>query len=129
MNKHIDVLGILYIVFGALGLLLGGFLFVVIAGTGFISGEPEAMTVLGIIGTALGFLFVIFSVPEIIGGIFLLQRKSWARILVLILGFINLIDIPFGTALGIYTIWVLFKDETIAIFAQSDRVSAGVTTS
>ena len=51
-----------------------------------------------------------------IGGIYLLKHRPWARILVLVLGFINLIEIPIGTALGIYTLWVLFKDETIKLF-------------
>ena len=32
---------------------------------------------------------------------------SWARILAIILAFLSLIHVPFGTALGIYTLWVL----------------------
>ena len=35
------------------------------------------------------------------GGIYLLKYRPWARILLLVLGFLNLIEIPFGTALGI----------------------------
>jgi len=52
------------------------------------------------------------SIPSLIGGLGLLKLKSWARYLVLVLGFLNLPGIPVGTALGIYTIWVLLKDET-----------------
>ena len=48
-----------------------------------------------------------------------IKHRPWARILVLVLEFINLIEIPIGTALGIYTIWVLFKDETVQIFTPS----------
>jgi hypothetical protein len=35
-----------------------------------------------------------------------------------VLGIINLVNIPFGTALGIYTIWVLTNKETEALFSQ-----------
>ncbi len=75
MDKHIDVLGILYIVFGGLGLLIGGSLFFLIIGPGLLSGDPTAMTILGIIGSLLTLFILIFSIPKIIGGIFLLQRK------------------------------------------------------
>ena len=43
-----------------------------------------------------------------IAGWGLLQDEGWARILALVLGFVSLFtNIPFGTALGIYTMWVL----------------------
>ena len=37
----------------------------------------------------------------------LLQRESWGRVLALIVGVVALLSLPFGTALGIYTLWVL----------------------
>ncbi|KPL02677.1 MAG: hypothetical protein AMJ90_05140 [candidate division Zixibacteria bacterium SM23_73_2] len=116
MEKHINVLGWLYIIFNVLGLFLGILLFWIIAGGGLISGDPEAIFITGIVATAVAGFLTILSVPGIIGGIFLLQWKPWARILVLILGFLNLLDIPLGTILGIYTIWVLMKDETVQLF-------------
>lgn len=121
MDKHIEILGILYIISGGLGLLIGGVLFFLVLGPGLVSGNPGAMTILGIIGSAIAFFFFIFSIPEIIGGIFLLQRKPWSRILVLVLGFLNLLDFPFGTALGIYTIIVLFDNRAIEIFERAGQ--------
>ena len=59
---------------------------------------------------------VLISAPGIIGGLGLMKKQSWARILVLVLGVINLINIPFGTALGIYTIWTLTNKETEKLF-------------
>ena len=41
----------------------------------------------------------------------LLQRKHWARTLALILAFLALLHFPLGTALGVYTLWVLLADE------------------
>jgi hypothetical protein len=43
----------------------------------------------------------------------LLQREKWARIVVLVLAFVSLFtNIPFGTALGVYTMWVLLPSDS-----------------
>jgi len=39
------------------------------------------------------------------------QRKSWARVLALVMGIISVINIPFGTAVGVYTLIVLMPSE------------------
>ncbi len=116
MDEHIKILGILYIAFSALGLIAALIVFIAITGGGLISGNDAAITITSIVGTAIAAILVLFSAPGIIGGIGLLKKQSWARVLVLVLGIINLINIPFGTALGIYTIWVLTNKETEALF-------------
>lgn len=118
MDEHIKILGILYIAFSALGLIAAIIVFVAITGGGLISGNDAAITITTIVGTAIAAVLVLFSAPGIIGGMGLLKRQSWARVLVLVLGIINLVNIPFGTALGIYTIWVLTNKETEALFTQ-----------
>lgn len=40
----------------------------------------------------------------------LYQRAHWARVLGIVLGLLVLIKIPFGTALGIYTLWVFLPE-------------------
>lgn len=119
MEKHVTVLGILYIAFSVLGLLLAIIIFTAVVGGGLISGDSQAMAITAVVGPAVALFFVLLSAPGLIGGIYLLKHRPWARILVLILGFINLIEIPIGTALGIYTIWVLFKDESVQLFSAS----------
>jgi hypothetical protein len=57
-----------------------------------------------------GFLAVL-ALPEIIGGWGLLAQKQWARVLVIVLGILHLANFPFGTALGVYTLWVLLSNE------------------
>jgi hypothetical protein len=116
MEKHVTAVAALNIGFGALGLLIAIIVFVAVVGGGVISGDPETMGITAIVGTSIAFFFVLVSVPEIIGGIGLLKRWPWARILVLIISFIDLINIPFGTIIGIYSIWVLLKDETAQLF-------------
>lgn len=50
--------------------------------------------------------------PGLLAGIGLLKRKSWARILALVVGFFSLFSFPLGTALAIYTFWVLLQDDS-----------------
>ncbi len=117
MEKHVTILGVLYIVFGALGILVAIVVSVAVVGGGLLSGEQETIAVTSIVGPIIAFFLILVSAPGIIGGIGLLNRQAWARILVLVLGFLKLINIPFGTILGIYTIWVLMKKETEQLFA------------
>jgi len=42
----------------------------------------------------------------------LLQRENWARIFALVMGFIALLNVPLGTALGVYTLWVLLPSQS-----------------
>jgi hypothetical protein len=119
MEKHITVLGVLYIALSVLGLLAAIIVFTAVVGGGIISKDPEAMAITAIVGPAVAGFLLIVSAPGLIGGIFLLKRRPWARILVLVLGFLNLIEIPIGTALGIYTIWVLLKNETVQLFTPA----------
>jgi len=117
MDKHVTALGILYIVFSALRIIAAITVYIVLIGVGIISEDPEAMQILATVGTIVSFVLFFCSIPGIIGGIGLLNRQGWARILIIILGFLNLLKIPIGTALGIYTIWVLFNNETEKLFS------------
>ncbi len=58
-------------------------------------------------------VIILFSIPSIIGGIALLNGKKWALTLLLILGCFKLFSFPFGTALGIYSIWVYSENNKV----------------
>jgi hypothetical protein len=113
MYNHKRILGILYIVVGSLQLVtLMGLSFFITALFPFIADEagPDGSVILNILGSIIPFLFwaliLIFAIPSIIGGIAILNEKSWALTLLLVIGCFKLFSFPFGTALGIYTIWV-----------------------
>lgn len=118
MEKHITILGALYIAFGALGALAALLVFVSIVGGGLMSRDAEAMAITAGVGTVVATLLLLLSLPGIIGGFGLLKRKSWSRILVMILACLNLLNIPFGTALGIYTLWALTRPETPRLLSR-----------
>ncbi len=124
-EKHITILGVLYIVRGALILLLGLVAFVVLTGIGALSGDNTALGILGFIGTAAMTLMLVLSLPSIIAGIGLLKHHEWGRVMAIIVGCISLVDFPIGTALGVYTLIILLDDEAIAVFrTQGSTVSS-----
>lgn len=118
MDKHLTLLGVLYIALGALGVLLAVFLFLAIAGGGWISQDPTAMAITSSVGAIVAAFFLVLSLPMIAAGAGLMRRRPWARILALVLGVANLLVVPIGTALGIYTIWVLLNDQTLPLFGS-----------
>ena len=117
MERQINLIGILWIVMGGLSLILGFLGFLFFFGVSFIPDlGREAPFILRTVGTVAVFFFVLLGLPKIIAGIGLLKKKEWARILTLIVSFINLLNIPLGTALGIYSIIILLKEESIQYF-------------
>jgi hypothetical protein len=117
MKKHVTVAGALRIGMGVLGLLIAAFVFIAIVGGGLISGDRDAIAITSVVGTVIGGFFGLISLPNIIAGWGLIRFKPWARILTLILAALDLVNVPVGTLLGIYTIWVILQDETEKLFA------------
>lgn len=116
MDQHVTVLSILYIGCGALFLCAAGVVFFFVVGGGLLSGEADAIWITSTVGTVIAGFLAFLGAPGILGGIGLLKRAEWARILVLVLGFLNLVNFPLGTLLGIYTIWTLMRSEASEYF-------------
>ena len=113
MKTHIQVVAALHMALGALSLLASITLFVILCTAGGIvisQGEHQAAGIIGIVAVALCGFLAILGLPGIIGGWALLAGRSWGRPMILVLGIIDLINFPFGTALGIYTLWVLLHE-------------------
>lgn len=121
MDKHIMLVGILNIAMGVIGLVIAIIIFAAVVGGGILSGDEDALMITSIVGTTVAGLIVILSIPGIIGGAGVLRHHNWARILVLIISAIELLNIPIGTIIGIYSIWTLIQDETIHMFMKTDQ--------
>jgi hypothetical protein len=65
---------------------------------------------------------VAFSLLVLLGGRGLLNRDTWSRPLMLVLGALMIFKFPFGTALGIYTVWVLWSANSDSYFAHYRRI-------
>lgn len=125
MRPHLRLLGVLQLTWGAIGLLLGVSTLLLAVGALAIgvmnTGDPVASGV-----TAM--TFGIFAAALLLGG----AANAWAgralrrfepagRAAVLWLAVPNLFVLPFGTALGVYALWVLLHNESRAMFLASAR--------
>ncbi len=131
MQTHVKVLGVLYLVVSGFMLFLALFLLLVMGGTAGLVGAaadgPDAaiaIPVLGIAGAALGMFFVVFALPGLVAGYGLLHYKPWARILGIVLSALSLINIPIGTLVGAYGLWVLLNKDTERLFDGDPAVSS-----
>jgi len=111
MEQHVKIVSILNIINGFIAILGGVICFLALAGIGWMTNDAVATTILKVVGFIIGSIFILIGLPGVIGGFQLLKQKESGRILTLISGFINLVNFPIGTALGVYTIWVLFHDD------------------
>jgi hypothetical protein len=119
VQEHVRLVGILWMAYSAL-LVFAGIAVEIVAhtifsGVGvFRQGPPQDISDwLRPLLTFVGGLILLKAAAGFISGWGLLQREPWARAAALIVGFISLFNVPLGTALGIYTLWVLLP-------AQSD---------
>jgi hypothetical protein len=125
MRPHLRLLGVLQLTWGAIGLLLGVSTLLLAIGALAIglmqSGDSVASGV-----TAM--TFGIFAAALLLGG----AANAWAgralrrqepagRSAVLWLAVPNLFVLPFGTALGVYALWVLLHNESRAVFVVPAR--------
>jgi hypothetical protein len=83
-----------------------------------------AVPILGGIGGLVFIVFLVLSLPSLVVGIGLLQFKPWGRILGIVLSALHLFNVPFGTVLGIYGLWVLLSTETERLFRRSTGPAA-----
>jgi hypothetical protein len=124
MTTHVKVLGVLYIALSAMALAAALFLMLAVGTASSIVGlsaDPGdaavALPIIGLAGSALVVFLLALSLPGLIVGIGLLKLAPWARIAAIVLAIIHLINIPLGTVLGIYALWVLFNKDTERLFA------------
>ncbi len=117
---HLQLLGILWILYGAMRLLAGmiGAIFVhgffarhfrYEFGSGFTPFSHSwlhGFLPLVIVSTLLSFACTALT------GYALLTRQPWGRILAIVFAVFALFNLPFGTALGVYTLWVLAPRES-----------------
>jgi len=124
MAVHVRILAWLHIVMGGLGILAA---LLTYAGAALLpqliqtfagdAGDiPNAL--IQIVATAIIGIFLLFSLPTLALGFGLYYLRPWARVLGYIISALNLLHVPLGTVLGLYSFWVLLKPETEALFRE-----------
>jgi hypothetical protein len=113
VQNNLQLLAIFWFAISAFNAILGAALYIVantLLAPGGPAGAPSflrpllsVVAILVIGGSALGFF----------AGWGLMHREPWARVLTLVLAFLMLfINIPIGTAVGVYTMWVLLPGDS-----------------
>ena len=109
MQIHISVLGWLYIAANTCFVLLTLLAISILPLIATFTHDPEAVSVLTFIVTAFAIVMGVSGLPGLLVGYGLLKHKPWARLMALILGVLGLLNFPLGSALGLYTFWVLLQ--------------------
>ncbi len=116
VREHVRLLGILWMAMSAVN-VLGGVVLGIVANT-LLARSPD-FTIpnfhagfLPPMLTAVAGFILTKGLVEFLAGWGLLTHQTWARLLTLVLAFLALFHIPFGTALGIYSLWVLLPSES-----------------
>lgn len=119
MANHVKILGAIYIALSTLSLFAALFLAMAVGTAGAIVGtaaDPNdaavALPIIGIAGSALVAFLLVVSLPGLIAGFGLLKLRPWARIVGIVVAVLSLLNIPLGTIVGVYGLWVLFSKET-----------------
>ena len=124
VREHIRLLGILWLALAAWS-AIGGVVVLVLANTLFLHlpVNPENLPTgwLHPFLSFIGVLVLLKAGAAVAVGWGLLNREPWARIVAIVLAFIALFNIPFGTALGVYTLWVLLPSESESEYQEQSR--------
>jgi hypothetical protein len=87
-------------------------------GVGRLWDWAEGYAGLGPIATGTVLLHLLVAIPMMLAGAFLFRFAQWARIVMVVVCAVNLLNPPFGSALGVYGLWVLLMPETDPLFAH-----------
>ena len=125
MTSHVDFVGVLFVVWGLLTTLVG--VSTLALGIGAVAliasaaGGEGAQVAAGLTAAAFTTLAVIaiaWGAAHVVVGVPLRRRKPWARLAALALGSVDLLLLPYGTALGIYALWVLLTEDGKELFSS-----------
>jgi hypothetical protein len=136
MIRHVDLLAVLFRIWGALALVAGLAILILAAGALAVitSAQRAALGPDFAAGLTAGMFFVFAACALAWGGIHvttgmaLRRHRHWARLAGLALAVLNLFFLPFGTAIAVYTFWVLISDETRQLFGAGDAATVGRST-
>ncbi len=124
MKSHVDFVGVLFVVWGALTALVG--VSTLALGCGavalIVSSSPGGQVAAGLtaaVFSTLAFIAIVWGVAHIFIGLPLRRFQPGARLLALMIGSVDLLLLPYGTALGVYALWVLLSEEGKAAFAAT----------
>ena len=132
MTRHVALLSVLFLIWGALALVAGLAILILAVGalaviTSAHRAEPGADFAAGLT-VAMFFLIatgaLIWGGVHVLTGFALRRHRHWARLAGMGLAVPNLFFLPFGTGLAGYTFWTLLSEDTRKLFATETEDSS-----
>jgi hypothetical protein len=126
VTAKVDFLGVLFIVWGLLTALVGvstlalGVGAVALIASASRAGDGQiAAGLAAAVFTTLALIALLWGAAHVVVGVPLRRHKSWSRIAALLLGSVDLLLLPYGTALGVYALWILLHEDGKKLFAST----------
>jgi hypothetical protein len=121
-ESHVDLTGVLFVVWGGLTILIGASTLAlgIAAAALLVSGHGGrgqlAASFTAIAFIVLSLLALLWGAVHVSVGVVVRRRRHWSRLAAICLGSIDLLLLPYGTALGIYALWVLLREDSKVLF-------------
>lgn len=121
MAFHVDLAGILFVVWGALITLIGLSTLALGVAAMSLASQANGQFAAGVMAatfTTLAVLAVVWGAAHIAVGLPLRRHRHWSRLAALMLGSVDLLLLPYGTALGCYALWTLLHHGGRRLFTE-----------
>ena len=126
MKSHVDFLGVLFVVWGLLTIVIG--ISTLALGVGAVAliasasrsgGSQVAAGITAAAFTTLAFIAILWGAAHVIVGLPLRRLTPWSRLIALMLGSVDLLLLPYGTALGVYALYLLLREDGKRLFISN----------
>jgi hypothetical protein len=126
-QSHVDLVGVLFMVWGGLTILIGASTLALgMAAASLITAAADAgrgqfaASLTAATFTVFALIAIIWGAGHVAIGVLVRRRRHWSRLGAILLGSVDLLLLPYGTALGVYTLWVLLKEDAKRLFEAPD---------
>lgn len=122
--QHVTLLGVLFMIWGALTMVIGastlalGIAAGALIASGRAGGSPFAANLTAVTFTTLAILALIWGGVHLFVGEVVRRRRPWSRHAALMLGTVDLLLLPYGTGLGLYSLWTLLRHDAKRLFER-----------
>jgi len=122
--RHVDFVGVLFVVWGVVTALVGLSTLALGVGGASLATSPNLAGGVAVGVTAAAFISlaviaIVWGAGHVMIGVLLRRHRHRARLAALMVGSIDLLLLPYGTALGCYALWVLLSERGKALFGTA----------
>ena len=125
-DSHVDLVGVLFMVWGGLTILIGASTLALgMAAASLITAAADAgrgqfaASLTAATFTVFALIAIIWGAGHVAIGMLVRRRRHWSRLAAILLSSVDLLLLPYGTALGVYALWVLLREESKKLFEES----------